>query len=42
MPNYQALLRYYGFLPRKGIVVASPEEPYTYYDNVRINLIPTM
>ena len=42
MPNYLSLLRAYGFLPRTGIVVASGEEPNTYYDNVQINLIPTM
>ena len=42
MPNFQALMRSYGILPMKGIVVASSEEPDTYYDNVRIDLIPTM
>lgn len=42
MPNYQALLRSYGFLPLDGIVVASTEEPDSYYENQRINLIPTM
>ncbi len=42
MPNYSALLRSYGINPLKGIVVASEEESDTYYDNVRINLIPTM
>ena len=42
MPNFQALMRSYGVLPMKGIVVASAEEPDTYYDNVRIDLIPTM
>ena len=42
MPNYSSLLRSYGILPMKGIVVASPDEPDTYYDNVRIDLIPTM
>ena len=42
MSNYQALLRSYGFLPKTGIVVASTEEPDTYYDNIRIDLIPEM
>ena len=42
MPNYLALLRSYGFLPKEGVVVASGEEPETYYDNMRINLIPYM
>lgn len=42
MPNYLSLLRSYGFLPRTGIVIASQEEPNTYYDEVQINLIPTM
>ncbi len=41
MPNYQALLRSYGFLPKEGIVVAAAEEPGSYYDS-RIYLIPTM
>ena len=42
MPNYAALLRSYGFEGLEGIVVASPEERDTYYDNVRIDLIPRM
>ena len=42
MPNYRALLRSYGFLPKDGIVVASESEPGTYYNNMRINLIPYM
>ena len=42
MPNYQALLRSYGFLPREGLVIASFEEPDTYYSDMRIALIPTM
>ena len=42
MPNYRALLRSYGFLPKEGVVVASASEPGTYYDNMRINLIPYM
>ena len=42
MPNYQALLRSYGFLPMDGLVVASQDEPWTYYQNTRINLLPAM
>lgn len=42
MPNYLALLRSYGFIPRKGIVVASREESDTFYNNIRIDLIPEM
>ena len=42
MPNVAALLRSYGFLPKEGVVVASADEPGTYYDNMRINLIPYM
>ena len=42
MPNWAALMRYYGFLPKKGLVVASDEEPFTYYDANRIYLLPTM
>ena len=42
MPNYAALLRSYGFLPKEGVVVASASEPDTYYDNMRINLSPYM
>ena len=42
MPRYAALLRSYGFLPKEGIVVAGREEPGTYYNNARIDLIPRM
>lgn len=42
MPNVGALLRSYGFLPKNGIVVASKDEPGSYYDKVRIDLLPTM
>lgn len=42
MPNYAALLRSFGFLPKDGVVVASADEPDTYYNNVRISLIPYM
>ena len=42
MPNWQALMRYYGFLPKNGLVVGSDQEPYTFYDENRIYLLPTM
>jgi len=42
MPNYQALLRSYGFLPLDGVVVASSDESSSYYNNSRIQLIPRM
>ena len=42
MPNYQSLLRYYGITPKNGIVVASADEPGTYYNNIRIDLLPTV
>lgn len=42
MPNYQSLLRSYGFLPKDGLVIASPEEAGSYYSDMRIALIPTM
>ena len=42
MPNYAALMRSYGFEAKNGIVVASPEQGNTYYNNVRIDLIPDM
>lgn len=42
MPNYQALLRSYGFLPKDGLVIASAEERGSYYSDMRIALIPTM
>lgn len=42
MPNYQALLRSYGFLPKDGLVIASQDEPDSYYSDMRIALIPTM
>lgn len=42
MPNYSALLRSYGFIPKNGIVVASKDESGTYYNNIRIDLIPEM
>ncbi len=33
MPNYQALLRSYGFLPKEGVIAAAEEESDTYYNN---------
>ncbi len=42
MPNYAALLRSYGFVAKDGIVVADREEPDSYYNNIRVNLIPEM
>lgn len=42
MPNYQALLRSYGFLPKNGLVIASADEPDSYYSDMRIALLPTM
>ncbi|MBQ8200935.1 MAG: Gldg family protein [Clostridia bacterium] len=42
MPNYTALLRSYGFLPLEGVVVASREEPDTYYEGNRTILLPDM
>ncbi len=42
MPNYTALLRSYGFLPMEGIVVADGADVNSYYNNIRIDLIPEM
>ena len=42
MPNMQALLRYYGVQPLEGIVIASDEEPQTYYEGRQLILIPYM
>lgn len=42
MPNWSSLLRYYGFVPKDGIVVASADEPATYYSGNRIYLLPAM
>lgn len=42
MPNYMALLRNYGFIRKNGIVVADRSEPETYYNNIRIDLLPEM
>ena len=42
MPRYTALLRSYGFLPREGVVMANPDEPASYYNHVRMYLLPRM
>ena len=35
MPNYQSLLRSYGFQPLDGVVIAGAEETGTYYDGLQ-------
>jgi len=42
MPNYASLLRSFGFLPREGIVIADREDPDSYYNQMRVHLIPRM
>lgn len=42
MPNYQALLRSYGFLPREGVVVAAKEDTSSYFEGNRTVLLPQM
>ena len=42
MPRYASLLRSYGFVPLSGLVVADPAETDTYYNGMRIYLIPEM
>ena len=42
MPNYEALLRNYGFLPREGIVIADPQDSGTYYNGNQVWLLPEM
>lgn len=42
MPNYAALLRSYGFLPREGIVVADPQDSNSYYNGNQVWLLPEM
>lgn len=42
MPNYQSLLRAYGFVPLEGVVVASRDEPGTYFESNRTVLLPAM
>ena len=42
MPNYQALLRSYGFLPKEGVVVAAKEDTASYFEGNRTILLPEM
>lgn len=42
MPNYQALLRSYGFIPKDGVVVASKADSTSYFDGNRTALLPEM
>ena len=42
MPNYQALLRSYGFLPLEGVVVAAKEDKSGYFEGNRTILLPRM
>ncbi len=42
MPNYQALLRSYGFLPKEGVVVAAKEDKSAYFEGNRTVLLPQM
>lgn len=42
MPNYRALLRSYGFLPKEGVVVAAKEDKNTYFEGNRTILLPDM
>ena len=42
MPNYSALLRSYGFLPKEGIVVADQGDSDTYYNGNPVWLLPEM
>ena len=39
-PNYEILLRSYGFVPKKGLVVADVNAPDTYFNSRIYNLIP--
>lgn len=42
MQNYSALLRSYGFISKEGIVIADREDVNSYYNSIRIDLIPRM
>ena len=42
MPHYAALLRSYGCVPLEGIAVADAKDGNSYYNNIRIDLIPEM
>ncbi len=40
MNNYLSLLRSFGMVPRNGVVLASPEEPGTFFNNTTAFLVP--
>lgn len=42
MPNYRALLRSYGFIPKEGVVVAAKEDKSGYFEGNRTVLLPQM
>ncbi len=42
MPRFSSLLRSYGFVPKSGVVVADPADPDSCYNNIQVDLIPTM
>ena len=42
MPNLLSLMRSYRFLPKDGIVIASAEEPSSYYNGYQLFLLPIM
>jgi len=42
MPNWLALWRSYGFVPKEGVVIASADEKNTYYSGNRLYLLPVM
>ena len=42
MPNYRALLRSYGFIPKDGVVVAAKDDKSGYFEGNRTVLLPQM
>lgn len=42
MPNFAALMRAWGAVPREGMVVAGKDEKGTYYNDAQIALLPYM
>ncbi len=42
MPNYRALLRSYGFIPKEGVVIAAQEDKSSYFEGNRTALLPEM
>lgn len=42
MPNYQALLRSYGFILKEGVVVAAKDDKSAYFEGNRTVLLPEM